>query len=79
MATVVTPAGDEFEESSPAALHYYRREPGYLVDGVDETDPDYQPAEDVPVVDEGDAEPPPVDEDPRAAEAAGHGWDGKSD
>jgi len=52
MATVRTPAGDEFEEASPAALDYYRREPGYLVDGVDETDPDYVPAEDVPVVDE---------------------------
>jgi hypothetical protein len=63
MATVRTPAGDELEVTSPAELFYYRREPGYLVDGVDETDPDYVAPEvdDVEVVDDTGSEDPVVD------------------
>lgn len=35
MATITTPTGETFEETNAEALNYYRREPGYLVDGED--------------------------------------------
>jgi hypothetical protein len=40
MPFVTTPTGDTFEETSPVALDYYRREPGYKVrDSEDEDRP----------------------------------------
>lgn len=65
MATVTTPAGDELEVTSPAELHYYRREPGYLIDGVDhtETDPETgDPLYDMHTGERIDGEVPVVDD-----------------